>query len=182
MIIIPVIGKKDKRHEGGAYDHQLQTGRWNARVHYREQVCHGPFRRRGIQRYRGIISYTYTYMLYVIMYVCFKLIVKWLFQDVCMYVCMLWPHLIGSGKVEMNNSLKEAVKKSSIHFGNEPLDYKSVVSTHTYIRTVHTYSTCIHTYIHTYTVHHAYTHSYIPYIPTYSTYLHTYIPVHISIT
>lgn len=32
----------------------------------------------------------------------------------------------GSGKVEMNNSLKEAVKKSSIHFGNEPMDYKSV--------------------------------------------------------
>ena len=34
---------------------------------------------------------------------------------------------VGNGKVAMNTDLKEAVKKSSIHFGNEPLDYKSVV-------------------------------------------------------
>ena len=57
--------------------------------------------------------------------------------------------MAGSGKVEMNNSLKEAVKKSSIHFGNEPVDYKSVVRstyTHTYIR-VRVIS--IHTYKHT---------------------------------
>mmetsp|Transcript_6996 Transcript_6996/g.9649 ORF Transcript_6996/g.9649 Transcript_6996/m.9649 type:complete len:306 (-) Transcript_6996:114-1031(-) len=33
---------------------------------------------------------------------------------------------LGSAKVPINVNLKEAVKKSSIHFGNEPVDYKSV--------------------------------------------------------
>ena len=32
----------------------------------------------------------------------------------------------GTGKVEMNKDVKEAVKKSSIHFGNESVEYKTV--------------------------------------------------------
>jgi hypothetical protein len=32
----------------------------------------------------------------------------------------------GVGRIAMNNDVMEAVKKSSLHFGNESVDYKSV--------------------------------------------------------